>query len=141
MRAAVTTTAVLAGAVAAALALPGAATADPTKGDALDLVCGSRTLSVQISPGNGDYTPAHVVGTNEVLIPHAFGAFTGTVYDGTGAVVDSFTEPGETKGSGKQKTDITCIYSFDEVSDGSDPEFPAGYRFVGSGSVTGKLTR
>ena len=113
--------------------------ADPA-GEPQELTCGTQVLLVNIAPGNGDYTPALVEGTNQVLVPHAFGVFTGTVYDTAGNVVDSFTEPGEAKGSGKQKTDITCTYSFDDVSDGQDPEFPAGYRFVGSGSVTGKLT-
>lgn len=129
------------GTLACGMAMGGStgAYADPKGGEALSLTCGSQTLLVHIAPGNGDYTPALVDGTNQVLVPHAFGEFTGSVYNAQGGLVDSFTEPPSHKGSGKQQGDLTCSYSFDEVSDGSDPEFPAGYRFVGSGTVTGKL--
>lgn len=43
------------------------------------------------------------------------------------------------QGSGKQKDDVSCTYRFDQVSDGGDPELPLGYRFVGTGSVTGQV--
>jgi hypothetical protein len=63
----------------------------------------------------------------------------GEVRDENGELVDSFDEPGEVQGSGKQKNDMSCTYTFSGVSDGSDPEFPEGYTFEGTGGVTGQL--
>ena len=129
----------LTAACAAGLALSATATAqaDP-KGEAFDLVCGNATYEV-VTMGNGDYTPAHDVNSNLTFIPHAFGAFHGEIHDASGALVDTFDEPASHQGSGKQKNDVSCTFHFHEVSDGSDPEFPAGYTFDGSGSVTGQV--
>ena len=121
------------------LAMAAPALADPG-GDTFTLVCGGTSYHVTSPPGNGDFTPAFDLDSNRVFIPHAFGPFTGTIRDASGAVVDSFTEPAQTQGSGKQKNDMSCSFSFHEVSDGSDPEFPAGYTFDGSGTVTGQVS-
>ena len=67
-----------------------------------------------------------------------FGEFHGTVLDTEGNVVDEFVDEGDVpKGqSAKNKSDILeCTFSFTEVSDGSDPEFPEGYTFIGEGEV------
>lgn len=115
----------------------GPALADPGPAVAT-LTCGSTTWEIALSDGQGEFTPAHDANSNRVFVPTAFGDFTGTVYDAQGALVDSFTEEGETvKGSGKQQGAVDCTYRFDQISDGSDPEFPAGYRFIGTGEVTG----
>ncbi len=106
-------------------------------GAPFDLVCGGTTYQV-VTMGNGEFTPAHDVHGRLVFIPHAFGVFHGEVHNGQ-VLVDSFDEPGSTQGSGKQKNDVACTFSFHDVSDGSDPEFPAGYTFDGSGSVTGQI--
>ncbi|HUR15122.1 MAG TPA: hypothetical protein VM097_11595 [Mycobacteriales bacterium] len=117
----------------------GTAYADPHAGDgSFPLTCGGTTYQV-VTAGNGEWTPAHDTGSNWVFIPHAFTAFHGEVRDASGAVVDTFDEPGATQGKGKQKNDVSCSYSFHEVSDGSDPEFPAGYTFDGGGGVTGQI--
>lgn len=121
------------------LALTDAALADPS-GDTFTLVCNGTSYQVATPPGNGDFTPALDLGSNRVFIPHAFGAFTGTIRDASGAVVDSFTEPAGAQGSGKQKNDVSCSFTFHEVSDGSEPDFPAGYTFDGSGTVTGQIS-
>jgi hypothetical protein len=125
-----------------ALAVPtsfgSSALADPKKGDVIPLTCGSTTYHVIVN-GNGDYTPAHDVDSNLMFIPHAFGVFHGEIRDPSGAVVDSFDEPASTQGSGKQKNDMHCTYVFHQVSDGSDPDVPAGYTFDGTGSVTGQI--
>lgn len=115
----------------------GVANADP-KGETFQLVCGGTTYEV-ITFGNGHWTPALDVNGNKVFIPHAFGGFYGEVRDEDSNLVESFTEPGATQGSGKQKNDTSCTFSFHEVSDGSDPQFPAGYTFDGGGSVTGQV--
>lgn len=114
------------------------ANADPKHGDTFDLTCGSTTYHVVVN-GNGEWTPAHDLRSNKVFIPHAFGTFYGVIRNPAGEVVDSFSEPGSVQGSGKQKNGVSCVYSFVEVSDGSDPEFPAGSTFTGSGSVTGQI--
>jgi len=125
-----------------ALAVPASfgssAVADPQNGELIPLTCGSTTYQV-VTNGNGDYTPAHDVSSNRVFVPHAFGVFHGVLRDASGAVVESFDEPASTQGSGKQKNDVHCTFAFHEVSDGSDPEVPAGWTFDGSGSVTGQI--
>lgn len=57
-------------------------------------------------------------------------------------MVDTFTEPGAGKGrSAKGRKDlVSCTFSFTEPSDGSDPEFPAGSTFTGTGTVVVKIT-
>lgn len=35
---------------------------------------------------------------------------------------------------------MNCTFTFTEVGGGSDPEFPAGLSFTGSGSVLVKIT-
>lgn len=121
------------------LAMTAPALADPS-GDVFTLVCNGQTYQVTTSAGNGDFTPAHDLASNRVFIPHAFGPFTGTIRNASGTVVDSFTDPAQTQGSGKQKNDVFCTFSFHEVSDGSEPDFPAGYTFDGSGTATGQIS-
>lgn len=129
-----------------ALAVPASfgsvAVADPNSGDLISLTCNGVTYQAVVSGvGNGEFTPAHDLNSNLVFIPHAFQGFTGTILDPDGNVVDTFSDPTvETQGSGAQKNDMSCTFSFSEVSDGSDPEGPpAGYTFVGSGGVTGQV--
>lgn len=116
------------------------AEADP-EGDSFDLTCGAATYQVVVA-GNGGWTPAHDVNSNRMFIPTSFSGFTGQILDENGDLVDEFTDTtGSMKGqSARGKTIIDCTYSFVEVSDGSDPEFPAGYTFVGSGGVSGFVT-
>jgi hypothetical protein len=134
------TAALLAGVGALVLGGTTSAVADPNPDEAFDLTCGSTTYSV-VGNGNGDWTPVHDSASSRTFVPTGFGDFTGTIYDENGAFVDTFTEEGPTvKGSGarNQKGDIvSCTFVFEDVSDGSDPEFPAGYSFVGTGEVTG----
>jgi hypothetical protein len=136
----VRTAALLTGVGALVLGGTTSAVADPKGGDAFDLTCGSTTYSV-VGNGDGDWTPVHDTASTRVFVPTSFGDFTGVIRDENGGFVDSFTEEGPTlKGSGARghKADIiSCTYEFSEVSDGSDPEFPAGYTFTGSGEVSG----
>ncbi|HVM04640.1 MAG TPA: hypothetical protein VM242_05670 [Acidimicrobiales bacterium] len=119
----------------------GAASADP-KGFQVPLECDNGQTYVVNTNGNGQFTPGLVEGDTAVLVPIAFGDFTGTVYDESGNVVETFTEEGGTKGRSAKgvKNPVTCTFSFSEVSDGSDPEFPEGYTFEGSGSVVVRIT-
>jgi len=125
------------------LALTGpAALADPGPAIAT-LTCGSTTYDLALTPGNGEFTPAFDADGNGVFVPTGFGDFHGEVYDAQGNLVDSFHEEGsvEKGASGKHRATVDCTYRFDDISDGSDPEFPAGYRFVGVGEVTGVWSR
>lgn len=132
------------GAIAAGLAVPlsfgSAALADP-KGETFTLTCGGTTYTVATPQGNGEFTPAMDIGSHLVFVPHAFQGFHGELYDPSGALVDQFSDDTvDTQGSGKQKNDVVCTYTFSGISDGSDPEGPpAGYRFVGTGGVTGQI--
>jgi hypothetical protein len=119
--------------------LGAAAQADPKRGDHFGLTCGGTTYQVVVT-GNGTWTPAHDTQSNLVFIPHAFTAFYGEVRDAAGTVVDTFTDPPQTQGSGKQRNDVSCTFAFHEVSDGSDPNGPpAGYTFDGGGGVSGQI--
>ena len=113
------------------------ASADPN-GEVIDLMCGADSYEVVV-PGNADWPPAHDLNSNRIFVPTSFGTFTGQILDENGELVDEFTEDGDgAKGqSGKNKSILDCTFSFSEVSDGSDPEFPAGYTFVGTGEVSG----
>jgi hypothetical protein len=116
----------------------GAAGADP-KGGETHLTCDGASYEVVVA-GNGNWTPAHDTNSNVVFIPTWFGDFHGTVLDTEGNVVDEFVDEADTpKGqSAKNKGDVVeCTFSFTEVSDGSDPEFPEGYMFIGEGEVRG----
>ena len=118
--------------------VPASSWAD-VKGEPFSLTCGQTTYSVVVN-GNGEWTPAQDTGSNRVFVPHQFGTFHGEVRDAQGNLVDSFDEPGSVQGKGKQPRDITCTFVFHEVSDGSDPEFPEGYTFHGTGTVIGQVS-
>jgi hypothetical protein len=66
-----------------------------------------------------------------VLIPIAFGEFTGTFTDANG-VTSTVTDPPFAKGSAAPANGLVqdCAYSFLQ-------SFPDGSSFAGSGSVTG----
>ena len=134
------TRSVFVGSLAAGLALPlgAVASAAQPQGDTFTLTCGSTSYQVW-SNGNGEWTPAHDTASGRVFVPHAFDGFHGELRDTQGVLVFEFDEPASTQGSGKQKNDISCTYSFRGVSDGSDPEIPAGYTFSGTGGVTGQI--
>src|SRR4051812_43568625 len=99
--------------IATALAVPlvgGSAAADPKRGDTFPLTCGGTTYQVTAT-GNGDFTPAHDLNSTTVFIPHAFGPFTGSIYDASGTLISTETDPATTQGSGKQRNDLTCTYT------------------------------
>ena len=119
----------------------GTAGADP-KTPAIPVVCDNgQTYDVAVN-GAGQFTPAHDIDSNTILVPVSFGPFTGTVRNAQGQVVDTFTDPPSEKGQAAKglKDAVNCTYSFTEVSDGSDPEFPAGFTFSGTGTVVVRIT-
>ena len=93
--------------------------------------------------GNGEFTPAHDLGSNRVFIPVAFGPFTGVITDAEGNVIDSFTEPGTSKGQSAKKGDFTtCTFTFSFTNTGPTEQdgLPPGATFTGSGTVTVRIT-
>lgn len=112
---------------------PGASAGSP-KLDSFPIVCDNGSTYTAWGNGNGEWTPAHDLNGTATFVPAGFGDFTGTAYDPEGNVVDSFVLPATMK-KGQHDYDTRCFFSFDYVSDGSDPDQPAGYRFVGSGSA------
>jgi hypothetical protein len=124
-----------------ATSLPMAGSAAAAQPFEATLKCDNGELYEVEGNGNGDFTPVRDKNSNRVFVPISFGDFSGAIFDTNDVVVDTFTEEGTfEKGSGKQKSDAVCAFEFSEVSDGSDPEFPAGFTFVGTGTVVVKIT-
>ena len=119
----------------------GAANADP-KGEAVPLDCDNGESYVVWVNGNGEFTPGHAADSTAVLVPVAFGDFHGIVRDTQGNIVDEFDEPPSLKGNSARsvKNPVTCDFEFTDTSDGSDPSFPEGFTFEGSGSVIVSIT-
>ena len=136
--------ALLAGGLAAGLfAVP--ASADPVKSKnatIVPLVCDNGQTYQVVVTGSGSFTPAHVIGSNAVFVPVAFGNVTGTAVP-SGA--PAFFEPPSTKGqSAKNKELTTCTFETTfPVSPEEAEEFglPAGTTAVRVvGTVTGFFT-
>lgn len=132
------------GAIAVASVLGGAGTAagDPANAPnsvLVPLVCtGGATYSVVVN-GNGNFTPAHDTASNSMLIPTAFGPFTGVLRDAAGTVIESFTDPAVSKGSSTKPrgTATHCTFTIDETF--TLPEHGV-VTFHGTGSVDGFIT-
>jgi hypothetical protein len=119
---------VVAGALVGISAPAGAAPVNAKTVGIVNVDCGSGTFQVA-TMGNGDWTPAHVIGTNQVFIPTAFGEFTGT-FTPTGGTPTTETEPAISKPSPRNGKDVVhCSYTLHfESAEGT---------FVGHGTVTG----
>ena len=138
--------AVVAGGVAAGLfAVP--ATADPINAKnttVITLFCdNSQTPYQVVVNGNGQFTPAHVLGSNAVFVPVAFGEITGTaVPSGAPAFVAPPTTKGQSASGHKNLTTCSFQTSFpvtpDEVQQAG---LPAGTTSIETiGTVTGFFT-
>jgi hypothetical protein len=97
----------------------------------LTLQCPSGTSSAVVILVRGEWTPAHVIGSNTVFVPIAFGRFTGVATDAEGNVLFTVDAPALAKGSAVPQNGelVECIgvIEFD---------FPGGH-FIGSSTVTG----
>jgi hypothetical protein len=119
-----------AGVLAAALIAPTAG-ADPTharNAQHLQAVCGTNTLDVVVN-GNGEFTPAHVIGTTSVFIPTSFDLT--STFTPTGG--STMTETDTSAKAAPIKNTITCTIPFQSFPS------PVG-TFTLEGSVTGFLT-
>jgi hypothetical protein len=116
----------------------GAASADPVNAkDALPLqiTCDNGHTYTAVGNGNGNFTPAHDLDSNAILIPVAFGEITFTVTDPSGTVVDQETQPPTSKGNSAMNPNVTINCSF---SGGATA--PDGFTFTIAGTVAGLVT-
>jgi hypothetical protein len=118
------------GLLAAALIAPTVG-ADPTNArnaQLLQAVCGTQTLTVVVN-GNGEFTPAHLIGSTSVFIPTSFNVtFTFTPTGGP-----TMTETDTSAKAAPIKNTITCTIPFQS--------FPSPFgTFTIAGTVTGFFT-
>jgi len=115
----------------AVMAIASTAGADPTNAknaQQLQAVCGTQTLTVVVN-GNGEFTPAHVIGSTSMFIPTAFNVtFTFTPTGGS-----TETETDTSAKAAPLKNTITCTIPFQSFSS------PFG-TFTIEGRVTGFFT-
>ena len=121
----------VAGALAAALLVP-AASADPVHAKnalTVQAMCGTRTLTA-VTNGNGEFTPAHVLGSTAVFVPTKFDlTFTFTAAGST----QTSTEHDTSMKRARVKNTITCTIPLQTFTS------PRGTMTI-QGSVTGFLT-
>jgi len=115
----------------------GSATADPSgaKNSApVTVVCGNTTYHA-VANGNGQWTPAHDLNSNKVLIPVTFGVET-DVFTPVGGPPQTTTTPARAKGSASPngQQPINCSYTVGPIT------IPGVGTFEASGTVTGFVT-
>jgi spore coat protein U-like protein len=123
--------------------VPTAGAAAPER-ETFSLDCDNgQTYTVAVNGGNGDFTPARIVGTRQMLVPTSFGDFNFMAVLPDGTVIED-SEPGNAKGGGAverhiNKPLITCdLEETFTVTD--DPEFPDGTVVTFSTTVTAFIT-
>ena len=114
-----------------AVAIAPTAGADPINAKnslQLQAVCGTQTLTAVVN-GNGEFTPAHVIGSTSVFIPTAFN----TTFTFTPPGGPTMTEHDTSAKSAPLQGNMTCTIPFQS--------FPSpGGTFTIQGTVTGFLT-
>lgn len=125
--------------LAAAAALPFLATtaagagAAPPNATLVTVQCGVTTYQAWIED-RGPWPTAHDLAGTSTLIPMGFGDATITIYDPSGAVVDTFVDPGRAKGQSAHAVGMQwCTFAIDETD-------PDGFRLTVTGTVLGKIT-
>ena len=122
---------ILAGLAVAGVLIP-AATADPghaKNATQISAHCGGQTIMVVVN-GNGEFTPAHVVGSTSVFVPTAFDTtFTFTPTGGT-----PMAETDTSAKAGPIKNTTTCTIPLQTLFSGPD-----GTTTI-QGTVTGFFT-
>jgi uncharacterized secreted protein with C-terminal beta-propeller domain len=115
----------------AAMAFASTAGADPTNARnslQLQAVCGTQTYNVVVN-GNGEFTPAHLIGSTSVFIPTAFNIT--STFTPTGG--STMTETDTSAKTAPLQNTIDCTIPFQIFSS------PFG-TFTIEGTVTGFLT-
>ena len=114
----------------------GVAAADPAKAPGavpVTVTCGNTTYHAIVN-GNGAWSPAHDLNSNNILIPVAFGVET-DVFTDPGGTAHTSTTPARAKGSASPNgaSPINCSYHLQFA-------FPDGSSFMADGTVTGFIT-
>ncbi len=129
---AVTTTVLVAGVEAAA--------ADPPRGFPVTVVCDNGETYQAVVSGNGEFTPAHILGATGILVPTSFGETVNTVTDASGVVVDRSVDPASSKGgaAGRSRaTSTSCTFTASGTFE--DPDLGT-LTFSVAGTVSGFVT-
>src|SRR2546426_11397494 len=98
----------------AAVAIAPTAGADPTNAknsSQLQAVCGTQTYNVVVN-GNGEFTPAHLIGSTLVFIPTAFNIT--STFTPTGG--STMTETDTSAKAAPLQSTITCTIPFQSFS-------------------------
>jgi hypothetical protein len=115
------------------------------------VTCGSRTFTVVSNGGQNVedkqiFSPAHVLGSNEVFIPVSFSAFSGTLTGPGGVVIFSLPLTGtDVKGSSVKRAGgahLDCTYTVSSTFPGDGTSGTVAgvmYTFSGTGHVSGFL--
>jgi len=115
----------------AAVAIASTAGADPThakNANQLQAVCGTLNFTVVVN-GNGEFTPAHIIGSTSVFVPTSFNIT--STFTPTGG--PTFTETDTSAKAAPWKNTMTCTIPFQSFPS------PQG-TFTLEGTVTGFLT-
>lgn len=130
----------------AAIVVGGAATAAaaPPEQEVVPLVCDDGNTYEAVVSGNGQFTPARLLGSTGVAIPTGFSDLTFRAVLPGGAVIEE-TDPGSAKGGGNvsarnPRVSITCTFEVTETLAVEEDGLPAGTVITISGTVTGFLT-
>jgi hypothetical protein len=124
--------------VAAVLTISVPASADP-KTHPIELICDNGVTYWAADSGRGQFTPAHDVATNTVLVPTSFGEFHGVITDSTGAVVEEFTDPPVVKGGSTKPRATSTSCTFTTLGHFEVPELGL-LTVTGAGSVEAIVT-
>lgn len=125
-------------------AIPVAAHADPSEGEAFSLNCGDAgTIQITTPPGNGDFTPGFFTDSQDLIIPLSFD-ISGTATLPDGEVIPLFSDSlakGKDNAHPNRET-VTCTIS--ETATVTDPNdesgLPVGTVISFEGTVVGFLT-
>jgi hypothetical protein len=129
---------------AAAAAVLGLATWAPAQADPvhaknalpLQVWCDNGQSYVAVANGNGNWTPAHDLSSNAILVPVSFGEQTITITDPSGTIVDQETIPPSAKpGASMHNKNATTSCQF-----AASVTAPDGSTFSIMGSVVGFVT-
>lgn len=124
--------------VAAAVTIAAPASADP-KTHPIEIVCDNGVTYWAADSGRGQFTPAHDVSSNTVLVPTSFGEFHGVITDSSGAVVEEFTDPAVAKGSSAKSGATLTSCTFTTLGHFEVPELGV-LTVTGAGTVQALVT-
>jgi len=135
-------------AAAAALVIGAAplAAAAPPEQETVLLDCDNGQTYTAVVNGNGAFTPARVVDSNQVAVPVTFSDFTLKAVLPDGTVIEDSDPSVDAKGGGNvearnPQVTLTCTFELTTVvEEGDEAPFPVGTEVTFGGVVTGFVT-